>query len=190
MLLYHYGQPGYTALKTLESQRTITQKEKQEAKKANEFRRNVPPGFYYQHISFLFDPIKPDHWKHFKRDHPVWRKGVELTEYTVDTKQIGNFKWQIVETPEINDAKYDDTLSEEDFWDLYVRINRAKYLGSGSRSLEQRSREFVGQQTKYLKLAYQLNPDSSRYAADVPHVMLYPEDGMVLFESSRTVKLE
>lgn len=113
-----------------------------------------------------------------------------MTQYTVDTSQIGDFKWMIVETPEITDAKYDETMTEKDFWDLYVKINQTKYIGEGSASLDKAAKEFIGHQDKYLKLAHRLDPHSTRYAADVPHVMLYPKEGMVLFESNRTVQLK
>lgn len=190
MFLYHYGAAGYKALKTLEAQRPVTQAERKEAlQKLEEIWYNVPPGPYYQHISFLFDPISTDHWKYFNRSHPVWNKGTILTEYVVDTSQIGEFKWMIVETPEITEPRRDETVSDEDFRKLYIRVNQAKYVGSGSGALEKASREFVGHQKEYLKIASKLNPDSMRYAADVPHVMLYPKEGMVLFESQRRIEL-
>lgn len=189
MKLYHYGQAGYKVLKTLEAQRPITRTEKKEALDMKAYRRNVPPGLYYEHISFMFDPIESDHWKYFNKNHPVWKKGVSLTEYIVNTSQIGEFKWMIVETPEICDARVDDSVSDEEYWKIYVEVTTSKYIGDGSRSLEKASREFVGHQKEYLKIASKLNPNSLKYAADVPHVMLYPKDGMVLFESSRTIDL-
>lgn len=189
MFLYHYSKTKYKVLKTLEAQRTITAKEQTEAQELQKQRRNVPPGLYYQHISFFLEPLSTSHWRHYPKNHPVWFKGNSLVEYTVDTSQIGDFKWMLVETPEILELLQDPDLPDEVFWKQYVKINLSRYVGEGDKGLDRVAKPFVGKMDRFLKLAKASNwTNNNKYAAGVPHVMLYPKDGMVLFESTRELQ--
>lgn len=189
MKLYHYGAAGYKELKTLEAQRRITTKEKEEALRMRESRHNIPPDLYFRHVSFFFEPVESDHWRFYSKDHHFWRKGSVITEYIVETREL-EFSWMIVELPEITQAIYDASISDEEFDKLYVEVYRSGYVGSGTKSLEKKSKVFQGKLRQYSQLAFEKNPNSLKYAAGIPHVMIYPKDKVIPLESHSTIRMK
>lgn len=191
MKLYHYSKKKYDVLKTLEAQTPVTEKERKNAIVMRKARLNVPPGLYFEHVSFFFDKIEKDHWKFYPPSHDVWFKGNELFEYEVDVSSIDDFKWCIVETPEITAARLDVGLSNEEFWKIYKEINLRKYVGHSSKGFEQAAKPFIGMTRKYAEISVdEPNPENrAKYAAGVPHVMLYPKGGVIQYQSVKPIRL-
>lgn len=193
MKLYHYSKEHYDELRTLEKQRPITREEK--AKAIKDCLNSGHPGFYYEHISFFFDPIPYDILgKIFGKDHHTWFPGSRLFEYEIDVKQLGHFSYYIVETPESTELFYDDTISESEYYQKLDQLNKDKhYIGSGEKELIKASQSLIGSTREYyLKVKSRPNWDDikNKYAATVPHVMVYPDKGIVKYDAVKEVTIK
>lgn len=184
MLLFHYSKDLFDKLLTREKQGNVI-KIKQES---------YLPGNYNQHISFFFDPI-PFYLisKIYGKDHPVWFPGNKLYQYVVDSSTIGNFKYHIVETPEKTQLVLDDSISEEDYKKIYPELAKKNfYLGTNNSELEKGSKKFINKTREYF-LEANKKPNweqvKNKYAAYIPHVMLYPDSGEVTISEVNTVKI-
>lgn len=193
MKLYHYAKDKFDILKTKERQGPISEKEHREAIERQKDRGNVAPGYYYQHISFFFEPIPFGISKYYPKDHNVWKSGNTVIEHVVDVSLIKKFDFMIVETPEITKAYHDTTVSDAQYKEIYIEVIKTKYIGRGASSLYLTASPFIGKLEKYMKEAKVSNdgtPAAYKYAAGVPHVMLYPSTGFVEVESTRKIVLK
>lgn len=191
--LYHYSKEKYDILKTLEFQRKITEEEYRKARESLIKSNGVLPGYYFQHISFFFDPIPRDVYKYFNNNHPVWTKGNKLYEYEVYVDDIKKFKYHIVETPDIVELIYDESVTDEDFYKSYEELTLNKYTGSNAKDLYEASYEFIGETSNYYKKAFKLDSKKEqrmKYAAGVPHVMIYPDSGLIKYRSVNEIILK
>ena len=176
ILLYHYSTTKYSELKTRESQGVKVETEVSP--------RVHRPGNYNQHISFFMDPIPAKTMTSiFGVGHPVWFSGNRLVEHVIDLRQIGAFKYHVVETPEKTVILYDNDIDDTEFYRLLNKLNRDHgYIGEGVRDFMKPYRRFKGATKKYF-LRANTYPDwesnKTKYAANVPHVMLYPASGTV-----------
>lgn len=192
MRLYHYATQRFNMLKTLEQQRQITEEEKAAAQQAEKW--GVHVGAYYQHVSFLLEPAPLDIIGNvFPIDHPVWKHRNTLFEYVVDSRHVEPFAYSLVEAPEKTEIYYDDTLDTEAYYRRYRElIKKHGWNGKGSAALEKAAKPYLGK-TRDLYLAVLDRPNYEdlkyKYAATVPHVMLYPETGLIQYESVRKVKV-
>ena len=192
MKLYHYSKEKYQDLRSLEAQRPITAKEKREAQNLARLFHNTHPYPYYGNVSFMFDPITKDHWKFYPADHHSWFKGSELFEYTVNVSDLPDFMWQIVETPEITKARLDDSVSIKDYWKIYKDIILTRYTGSGHKSFEKASQEFIGEIREWVEYMASVETKEAaryQYAAGVPHAMLYPVGGVIQYQTVKPIRL-
>lgn len=191
--LYHYSKEKYDILKTLEFQRKITEEEYRKARESLIKSNGVLPGYYFQHISFFFDPIPRDVYKYFNNNHHVWTKGNKLYEYEVYVDDIKKFKYHIVETPDIVELIYDESVTDEDFYKSYEELTLNKYTGSNAKDLYEASYEFIGETSNYYKKAFKLDSKKEqrmKYAAGVPHVMIYPDSGLIKYRSVNEIILK
>ena len=182
MQLYHYSKELYPELKTLEMQRSIT---KDEIKNYESFKTPLSPSKpYWKHISFFFDPIPIDKigvW--YGKGHRIWYSGNRLYEYTVNAKDLGRFSYEIVEPPEKTAILFDDTIPTEVYYSRMLEIIKAnEYRGDSLSDLLKASKPFIGKTAKYFEAAVN-HPNfedfKEKYAACVPHVMIYPASGVV-----------
>lgn len=197
MKLYHYSAHHYEVLKTLEKQRPLTKEELEEGARSVKWGAPLP---YYSHISFFFESVPLDILSSiFPKDHSVWFKGSRLYEYTVDAAKIGHFQYAVVESPEKTELYYDESLSIEEY---HRQINAVKkkfhYAGHSLAELQQAAKHLEGL-TRECFLALPSRPNWSKkgkdsiqykYAATVPHVMLYPESGIVEYQSVKKVTVK
>lgn len=193
MKLYHYSQKKYDDLRTLEKQRPISAHEKHKA--LNEAVGSNKPGFYYEHISFFFDPIPYDILgKIYGKEHSIWHPGNQIFEYTTTVDALGRFKYEIVEFPEKIKIFYDESLSLSQYKkQLRELIAEHQYIGEGKQDFIKASRPLVGTtRSSFLKVKSYPNWEQIRnkYAACVPHVMTYPEKGIVKYQSVREVTIK
>lgn len=199
MKLYHYSKDKYPVLKTKRLQGSLT---KEEIKRAGANLSSTAFGkSYVDHISFFFDPVPlillP---KIFKGQSKVWFKGNHLVEYTVETEHFEkNIHYQVVESPEdinardeVDDYKWD---KEPGYSKRYFeRRNQRKIdtheVGNSLEELNKQIQLYQGRTEEfYLKASKRSDFDENilKYAANVPHLMIYPSSGIIKYESSRNV---
>lgn len=189
MLLYHYSKDKFSSLKTVEKQRKIKPIEIQKAHEDFlDFEKKYGiqrPGYYYEHISFFFEKIPLDIYKYFPKDHSVWVKGNKLYEYTIDSKSIKHFGYELVESPEKIKLYYNDDITlDEYFKRMGMLYERERYIGKDNDMFEKvvKYNKLAEVQNTYftlLKDRPNYNEIKYKYAATVPHVMLYPVLGEI-----------
>lgn len=200
MFLFHYSNNKYPILKTLEKQKHITKDERHKEhdeyiafkKKYKIFR----PGYYYEHISFFLSPVPENITDYFPKDHYIWFKGNTVYEHKVELTSKIHFGYEIVEFPEKTKLMYDESLSDEMYFklmsDLYLN-NR--YIDKGYEKFLSiiKDKELIKAQNEYFsKLKDRPNYDEIKYkyAATVPHVMLYPLTGTLNVKSVKEMTLK
>lgn len=194
--LYHYAAAKHPILKTrmLSSPPTPT-----EIKKAEERTKvNLDPGTYYEHISFFFEPVPLDLvGKTFGKDHPFWYPGHEIYEHTIPIDTLPDFKYRIVETPLANELFYKTDWDKEVdmaeyFKKLYDVQKQHGEIGESRSTFISTAQHLKGTVRKaYEELPKRPNWEElkSKYAATVPHVMLYPKGGEVIVAEIKAVKV-
>lgn len=200
MLLYHYSKAPLGELRTSESRGVVTPEQRQRGLELVKHYSEVAP--YYQHISFFFDAIPADILGTLFAKHPeaVWRTGDAYYEHVIDTKDIEEFKYRIVETSVVDDDGIEwpgDDASpikkQAYFAELYEHNLKAGYIGFNNYTLERTAKRFVGNTRNAFIHATQ-NPFTAdslkKYAADVPHLMLYPAGGSIrVIKAPRKIKI-
>ncbi len=190
MKLYHYAAQHFDALRTLEKQRPITAKEIQAGAEA--MQSGIYPGPYYTHISFFVEPVPLDILsKIFPKEHASWFSGSRLYQYTIDAGHIGAFKYLVTETPEKSVLYYDDSLDTKAYYRRYLKqLHDLHHVGEGAAQLEKAVKPYLGKTRGFFEQIPQ-RPNYAelklKYAATVPHVMLYPESGVIEYESVKKV---
>lgn len=195
MKLYHYSQVKREVLKTLRMSGS-------EIVVSDRFDPYQPltayhPGAYVDHISFFLErPPIESLASVFKEGHSVWYKGNVVFEHVIETRDDNKFEFVVVETPERTDHYYDELYGDGDdeAWrakELEI-LKKFGYIGEGSRSLERATDHLKGETLRaYQKLRGRPNFEQIRlkYAATVPHVMLYPDSGGVTVRSVTRLKV-
>lgn len=195
MRLYHYSQVKRDVLKTLRMSGS-------EIVVSDRFDPYQPltayhPGAYVDHISFFLErPPIENLGAVFKEGHSVWYKGSVVFEHVIETRDDNKFKYVVVETPERTDHYYDDSYDDSDdmAWhaDELKILKKFGYIGGGSSQLERATDHLHGETLRaYQKLRGRPNFEQIRlkYAATVPHVMLYPDSGEVAVREVTKLKV-
>ena len=184
LFLYHYSAEKHSVLKSIEKQNKLTHEDKEKWDKlAREFGRM---GAYYQHISFFFEPIPLDIIsKVFSGQHPVWYSGNVLYEHKVSIDDLGEFSYELVESPEVTELYYNpryDNYSDKEWIKLKNKITQENgYTSNTPEELINAISKNIGSvRDAYIQLPHRLNFQDIKlkYAATVPHLMIYPKSGM------------
>lgn len=203
MLLYHYAKEPFETLRTRRHRGGVSVQELADEIAGAKFRHS--PGSYYDHLSFFLEPAPLKILGAVFQDvpHDFWVAGATIYEHIVDSRQVGDFKYQIVETP--LDLTYLNHWRDE--WDMDPKWDgpkskffkdRAKAklavgeIGDGNVEFERVARKLMGRlPTEFIHAAKVYDRhDRLKYAAGVPHVMLYPEHGeLTLTRPARQVKI-
>ena len=181
--LYHYSIGSYPQLLTREKQGITSSRD--DSVKSD----------YNRHISFFFEPPPLDILGTlYGPFHSVWVPGQKLFEYTVELDALGEFYYHLVESPEL----------------VQFRLNPAHHKLSDKiwdRRLEALEKElgYIGEPKEALTKAIELNLGKTRnayiwirqspyweevkfkYAAYVPHLMIYPKSGRIDYKEKRRV---
>ena len=203
MLFYHYSEIEFDELKSLVAQGKQGRDSEIERnagffdKLSNSvlqmlFRLSPKGEFEYnRHISLFLEPIPlnlPSIWEH---KHEFWKSGLELFEYTVELKDIPeNISFHLIETPEQIRLLYEkqDWELAKDHPELIPKFkkeiidmeNSKGYRGHGKNNMVRVCRRFTRGINRYYQHAVQLSKDypedglNRKYAACVPHLMIYP----------------
>ena len=200
MKLYHYSEDLYPILKTRSAVGGLTPADIKEAKETAEYRH--APGLYVDHISFFFDPIPLKLLGSiYGKENTTWFNGNVLNEYIVDVTTLENdILFHIVESPEsvaLVDSTTDENWEDDSFkrtffktkYDLQIRLGE---IGNGRVKLEKQIIKYHNQTEHYYRLASKrsdFKENITKYAANVPHVMMYPKSGTVKIESVNIVTI-
>lgn len=182
MDFFHYSAERYSVLKTLEYQ------------KKNAGEKNSIGLDYEKHISFFFE--KPPLEKMgviFDGKNSFWVAGAEVWEHTVTLAAFGSFRYRIVESPEKTELYYDDKISVAEYHERLDALLKEKgYEGSDGKALTTALEPLKGTTRKcflLLPTRRDFEEIAKKYAATVPHVMVYPDSGQIRVSSSRKVKI-
>ena len=192
MRLYHYSKKHYSVLKTRRQQGV-----------------GGPEGVsvgegYLDHISFFFDPVPlellPDIFDRTR--HPVWFKGNELYEHQISVASLDEkVLYQVVESArrtalldkfsEENDWTKDDPTVRKK-WDMLINRMQSQWgeIGDTRAGLIKQIKQLHGSTKAGFMIAKSradFADGYTKYAANVPHVMLYPASGEIQVVSSQRV---
>lgn len=157
-------------------------------------------GCYLDHISFFLEPIPIDILpKLFKGEHPFYKPGAKIVEHVVAIKFDDDIKWSLQETPDINSFsdQWDWNNVDADKRRLYIRkinkeMSRLDLQGHDTSKMFNAIRPYIGRTRDYFIKARSskwANDTATQYAAEVPHLMIYPKDGIMDVINSKTVTL-
>ena len=196
-LLYHYSSERYDILKTKRLTTSFTDDELKGIEKETKQFNTISD--YIDHISLLFDPIPSKLLPTiFPDDHHIWFKDSVVYEYIVDIDDIERpFAYEVAESPE--DVRQIDntdwTNDSVEFTAKYTRKQQKRKRKTGEVGTDFNT--FLKQVNKYkgtTEAAYEKAPTSKdwnlnlyKYAATVPHIMIYPKNGLIKFRSINKV---
>jgi hypothetical protein len=148
-------------------------------------------GSYFDHVSFFVDPIPSGViGKLFENHHPTWYDGNMLHEHIVETEDIPKgFLYDVVETPLalLRMDAVEKWIDTDAFVVKYMQqLAHDKRLtgeiGKDKQQLDNQIKLFIGG-TEQAYIAAKKRPDWEenrvKYAACVPHVMVYPPGGRI-----------
>lgn len=196
--LYHYSKELYNELKSLRAQERLSKKELDELD--NEYTRPHSAGKYTQNISFFIEPIPYKIIGDLFNNNEIWVNGQKLYQYKIPLFYIEKrIKFSLVETPEdikLFDNEYSETMTNEEY-NLFIekkaknKVARGE-VGEGRDNLIKAIKPFLGTTEKYF-IEARKRPDaditSKQYAANVPHLMLYPTKGIINYESYSVITI-
>lgn len=196
MKIYHYSSEPRFSIKTKRMSGMATKEEIEKAER--QAKRHDYIGAYVDHISFFCGRIPASLLPRlYGQDHQAWRNGNHLYEHVIDTATLDkDVAFTLVESR--NEKLEFDKFSEKNNWtgdDPELLAKWFKHLaqcrkkwGEEGSSLKLLDKQ-VGLYEKTLKrdfLAAAADPDFEygrmKYAANVPHLMVYPSSGVVVPE--------
>lgn len=193
MKLYHYSDTHYDVLLT----RRMTGQAAPEGVKVSDD--------YLDHISFFFDPIPSKILPEvFSKGHPFWYTGHRIYEHIIDVNELEDgIRFHVVES--LMKTKLLDEFSEEHNWvdDDPILLRKWENLIAG----ETLKAGEAGRSRTRLKIQISKNTGITascfiaasqrddfhygynKYAANVPHLMLYPEGGKIIVREVNELKI-
>lgn len=188
--LYHYATLQYDVLKTRKAQGVPKPNDT-----AGVITLNGKEFDYTEHISFFVEPVPLETMgKVYGKEHNVWYPGSQLYEHRVDLSQTKSFDYHFVETPEKIAMLFDDSIDDDEYYKRLKKINRQKgYVGSSLSEFMHPYDQFQGQTKRHVLRASSFpkwDVNRFKYAACVPHVMVYPKTGEMPVESVKFVTIE
>lgn len=198
MKLYHYAKQQFPVLRTRASVNPPSHKEMEEAQKEARLYSSVAP--YFNHISFFFDraPLKLL-GRLFKGQNEFWSDGNRIYEHVVDVDTLEqNILYRVVESPlQMKMLDEDDKhwIETDEFLQAHLKRRYEAQLKNGEigtdlSKLKQQIEIFTGcTEAAYRAASMRSDFDQNirKYAASVPHLMLYPSSGEIAVESSQQV---
>ncbi len=186
MKLYHYNEKPLDILISLYGRGLNSEDKKRLGDYVNETK---DPYAYIKNLSFFLEPIPRNLPEILHNEHSFWTSGKELYQHIVDTSVFSrDVPYRLVESPEKTDLIYNKqnwTLAEKnpelatEYKRQITELEKELLLtGRGIYDLVKVASRYKGI-TEYYKKAYKLHkkfPEDniiSKYAACVPHLMVY-----------------
>jgi hypothetical protein len=196
LTIYHYSD------KKLEKILTKNQQEKEgivdiskKEKKEKEGRSKIYNDTYssLEQISFLFDPLPIDLVAKELYDNPMYQRGNTLYEHKVDVDLLNIKAWQVVESPIKTSMLGSWTEEKKEEWADKVTALEEIYGDRGKtvNGLTKAVLRYKGKTRYYFEQSFK-NPNfteenRSQYAAMVPHLYVYPKNGIVVPKSVKEI---
>lgn len=185
MYIYHYSEQRFDILKSRAAQKGPVNIQTS-AVSSKELRS------YENHISFFVEPIPYDILPALHHnEHPFYKEGKEVYQYKIPTSNLRDFYFELVESPEKTELRYDDSITDDEYYKRIREIYAEKgYVGNSLRDLENCVRMFQGKTREYFKRVPKLRDyeeNKAKYAPTVPHLMVYPKHGTVAFSEVKKV---
>lgn len=191
MKFYHYSKEKYDDIRSQVAQGSV---------KASD-----NPKQYGKSVSLFLEKLPLNVAEIFHNTHEFYRSGLDLWEYEVDSNDLPlNIVFTLTETPEktallygsqkwyegmpkeliASNKKEIDDMEKAKGYDGVGRINLVKACKSVPRGIEHYFQ-------KTAKLAEKFPDDGldKKYAASVPHLMIYPGATPIKFKSARLITL-
>lgn len=201
LYIYHYSNKLFDTILTKEQQskaginslsKEVINKEDDRAR----FRSSKYPR--YNETSFMIDELPFDVIlnSRFDPNHTVYKKGATIYCYEINVLNLPQMHWRLTESPT-------DTFIRH-FWienEFYKRIffkmkNWLKIIeGNENEDLSKlikTVRKYKGSYNRYFKRwvnSKSFINESNMYAATIPHIQLYPVDGIIEFEKVTKINL-
>lgn len=198
--LYHYSDVQMDVLRTLRKQGHT---ETPQYTGINSSRQKYYPGDYIDHISFFLEPIPLDTIAAcFKHNHRFWISGKELFEHEVDIKHLKDFKYHLVESKlltGLRDNVLDTSIIDNGSnFEQYLRLrNELQYvcgeIGDDNAALleiQAASKGVTKECFEKIRMRADFDSIRDKYAATVPHLMVYPKTGLITVDAVRKVKIK
>ena len=218
MLFYHYNELQFDELKSLVAQGrkgNSSQVEREgffsstEQKIQKIFDMFTLKGehTYDRHVSLFFEPIPLNIAALFEDKHEYWQSGKLLIEHVVHLDAIpNNISYSVEETPEKTKLLYETQdwskvkeqpelikVFKQEIRDVQLKNG---YIGHGKNNMVRACKHLAKGIEKYYaqagRYAKQFPEDGgySKYAATVPHLMIYPGYKPIAVASTRTIVLQ
>ena len=191
--LYHYNTKCFKELKTLElqgiSDESINNK--------STFWKH--PDKYTKHISFFFDrPPFEFIIKHYK-NHDFYKPGMALCEHVINVNDLNDDVKYYVTESSIDQFLLDNLWSNNELYKEYIFRNLRYYAktflseqGSGLDNLINAIKKYKGRTKEYFEKAtkrHDFEEMKRLYAANVPHIFLYPSKGIIQVSEHNKITL-
>lgn len=194
MILYHYSKELYPELLTKAQSGGMTSFQIKLARMESR-RKGYLDLPYCDHISFFMEPIPSQLLGELFKGHPVWFKGNGLYEYLIDVSKLPlEIPYHVVESVkktalydkfciEKNWVEDDPKLLEE--WQ-FLEDEKAREWGEKGNRRDALIKQIDANQgiiEEAYRTAVQREDfvyNKTKYAANVPHLMLYPPTGRIV----------
>ena len=144
-----------------------------------------------EHISFFMEPVPLDIIaKSFKGSHPFWKSGNILFEHRVKIESLTDFYYQIVESPLVVAMRdnFPDVEETDEMMGGYYRALKEIQIsvlerGDSVKNFLRIQKAYEGKVRECfqkLPLRKDFEEIKDKYAATVPHVMIYPKSGIIM----------
>jgi hypothetical protein len=190
--LYHYATKPFDVLKCLEKQNILSKSDKKKYDDSVDNEMNIP---YYKQISLFFDKLPCDIiGEIYGKQHFMFYQGSVLYEHEVKVLDIDTFSYKIVETPQETEWYYNDDISEEEYHRLSSEYRtRNKLYGKSLLDFVSSGGKMCGMTRPYYMIMHTRSnweKIKNMHAATVPHVMIYPKNGIIVPSSISRVIIE
>lgn len=162
---------------------------------------------YDRSISLFISPIPLDIAKIYKDQHELWQSGLEIYQYEVGIDNLPpGIGFRLVESPEKTKLLYekqdwekaneDKTLIPKYLKEIQDKEKSCGYIGYGREKLLKVSEPFRKHTRRYMEkaadiaLEYPEDGGFKKYAACVPHVMIYPGHKPIEYSDVKLITLK
>lgn len=164
------------------------------------------PWHYDKSISLFMEPIPRNLASILKHKHSFWRQGAMIIEHVIDSSEIPvDIFYHLVETPERTTLLYEkqnwsrvatDPSLKDKYLDEIDNMEISKgYKDRGRNNMIVAAKRYNTDIERYYRKMLELdkmNPEDGllkKYAACVPHLMIYPDKAAIKVDSREIIRL-
>jgi hypothetical protein len=203
LYVYHYSTEKFDKLLTRHQRYTdgtldLTKEDLEKAENNAKFRSDPMP--YHSEISFMIDKLPFDIILEagFDENHKVYKKGNTVYCYSIDINKLDpNMAWRLIESPvDTLMAKlpwFNSNFYKKNFFKIKAFIKKAQgYQNNDHKKLVKTVERFQNTYRKYYTRwvhSKGFAEQKNMYAASIPHIQLYPQDGVINIDKVDVISL-